>query len=155
VISGSVHGREELRRVQTILDVTAPKQLEQDLLTGTRRALAPLRADVKAEALKKLPKRGGHAALLSRSLKVSTRVTGGKTVRARVDVSASGKRESRDVSALNRGVLRHPVFGHRSTWVTQRVRRGVVDDPVDRARDRVVDEARDAAEKFAHEVAHG
>lgn len=164
VVKGSVHGLEELRHVRTLLDVTGPQQLKADLLDGTRRAVAPLKADLKAEALVKMPKRGGYAALLARSMRVTTRVTGGAKVRAVVDVTAKGKGEVRDLAARNRGELRHPVFGRyrmtkhgpmKNPWHLQRVRPGVVDRPVDRLRDRVVDNARDAADKFADTIAHG
>lgn len=161
-VGGSIKGRAELREVITKLEVSAPAELEKDLLAGTREALKPIRADVKAEALAKLPKRGGYAALLARSVKVSTRVTGGNKIVARVSVTASGKREKRDLPAVNRGVLRHPVFG---VWRPQgkgpkgnpptRVRRGVVDEPIDRARDRLVSNARKAAEAYARSIARG
>lgn len=155
MLSGKVTGQAELRRVQTILTVEAPADLRKDLTTGTRDALAPLKKDVPAEALVKLPHRGGHAPLLARALTVTTRVTGGRTVRASVKVSAKGKSEDRDVSSLNRGVLRHKLFGNRHHWYRQRVTRGLVDDPMDRARDRVVDNARDAANDYADKIVKG
>ena len=168
-VGGSIKGRAELREVITKLEVSAPAELEKDLLAGTREALKPIRADVKAEALAKLPKRGGYAALLARSVKVSTRVTGGNKIVARVSVTASGKREKRDLPAVNRGVLRHPVFG---VWRPQgKGPKGnpplasddglpvdggiVVDEPIDRARDRLVSNARKAAEAYARSIARG
>lgn len=155
MIKGSVKGQAELRHVQTVLTVDAPAQLRKDLLTGTREALAPLKKDIPAEALAKMPKRGGYAPLLARAVKVVTRVSGTSSVRATVRVSAAGKREGRDVSALNLGMLRHPLFGNRRHWYGQRVLRGFVDEPVDRARDRVVDSARDAAQRYADEIRRG
>jgi hypothetical protein len=135
--------------------VTSPAELEKDLLKGTREGLKPLKADVQASAAKKLPKAGGYAATVARSVKVSSRVTGGKKVVALVSVTASGKRENRDLPSLNRGLLRHPLFGNRRHWYRQTVHRGLVDDPVDRARDRIVANAREAAEAYARSIARG
>ncbi len=154
-VRGSIKGRVELREVITKLEVTAPAELEKDLLTGTRDAVKGIKADVQAEALAKLPKRHGYAALVSRAIKVSSRVTGGKKVVAAVQVTASGKRENRDLPSLNRGILRHPLFGRRSHWYVQRVPSGLVDEPIDRARDRVVDNAQQAADAYADSIVRG
>ena len=156
-VRGSVTGRAELREVITKLEVTAPAQLEKDLLTGTRKAVAStvVKKDVQSSALVKLPKRGGYAPLLAKSTRVESRVTGGAKVKATIKVSAAGKREGRDMSALNRGILRHPLFGHRAHWYAQRVPRGLVDEPIDRARDRVVENAQKAADAYADSIVRG
>lgn len=154
-VSGSVTGgREEVRHIQGLL-TTMNKDLAAKLRDRIRPALAPLKSDVPATAGRYMPHRGGYAALLSRSTKVEVRVFG--NVKATVRVSASGKRENRDVGRLNRGELRHPLFGRRSYvdragvkrsgWFTTGVRRGYVDDPLRRATrrvDKAVNEACDA-----------
>lgn len=161
MLTGSVGGREELRHVQTLLTVRAPAELQQNLLTGTRSALRPLDADVKAEAGEVLPHRGGYAALMAKAAKATYRVTAGSTIRARVKVSAKGKAEERDVHRLNLGQLRHPVFGRfrmtskgwqANPWRVNRITPGLVDRPVDRARDRLVDNAKEAAERFRQTI---
>lgn len=156
-LKASIRGRAELREVITKLEITAPAELEKNLLKGTREAVASavVKKDVQAAALAKLPKRGGYAPLLAGAARVESRTTGGKTVKATIKVSAMGKRENRDVSALNRGTLRHPLFGHRRHWYVQRVPRGLVDEPIDRARDRVVDNAKQAADAYADSIVRG
>jgi len=154
-VRGSIRGRVELREVITKLEVTAPAQLEKDILLGVREAVKQVKPDLMASALAKLPKRHGYSALVARAMKVSSRVTGGKKVVAVLRVTATGKRENRDLSSLNRGILRHPLFGNRKHWFVQRVPRGLVDDPIDRARDRVVASSRKAAEAYAKSIARG
>lgn len=154
-VRGSIKGRAELREVITKLEVTAPAQLEKDLLAGTRDAVKGIKPDVQASALAKLPKRHGYAVLVSRAIKVSSRVTGGKKILAVVSVTASGKRENRDLPLLDRGILRHPLFGNRRHWYAQRIMPGLVNDPIDRARDRVVENAQQAADAYADSIVRG
>ena len=156
-LSGSVKGRVELRQVITQLAIEAPAQMEKDLLAGTRKAVssAVVKKDVQASAVAKLPKRNGYAALLAKSVKVESRVTGGKTVRANIKVTASGKKENRDLPSLNRGILRAPLFGNRRHWHVQRVAKGLVDEPIDLARDRVVENAQEAADAYVRAVGRG
>lgn len=156
-VRGSIKGRAELREVITKLEITSPAELEKNLLKGTREAVAAavVKKDVQAAAAAKLPKRGGYAPLLAGATRVESRTSGGKTIKSTIKVSATGKRESRDMAALNRGTLRHPLFGNRRHWYVQRVRRGLVDEPIDRARDRVVDNAQKAADAYADSIVRG
>lgn len=156
-VRGSIVGRAQLREVITKLEITSPAELEKNLLEGTRKAVAGsvIKKDVQGEAVAKLPKRHGYAAVLAKAVKVSSRVSGGRTIKAAIQVSATGRREGRDVASLNRGVLRHPLFGNRKRWYPQLVRRGLVDEPIDRARDRVVDNAQKAADAYADSIVRG
>ena len=154
-VRGSVKARVELREVITQLELTAPEKLKKDLLAGTREASKGIKPDVQRELVAKLPKRHGYGALVAKSTKVLSRVTGGAKIRAAISVTASGKREKRDLPALNRGLLKHMLFGNRRHWYVQRVRPGAVDDPIDRYRDRVVDNARKAANEYADTIARG
>lgn len=155
MITGKVGGRAELRHVQRIL-TASPARLHRDLLAGTREALRPLKPDVVAMAGKRMP--SGYGPTLAGATRVQNVVTSsGDRIKARVTVSAKGKREERDVAAKDKGILRHPLFGSRKKghWFDQRVRPGFVSEPVDRARDRIVDEAREAANDVADEIARG
>jgi hypothetical protein len=154
-VRGSVAGRAQLREVITKLEVSAPAELEKRILTGTREAVKEVKPKIVAAALAKLPKRKGYAALVARSIKVSSRVTGGKTVVAVIRATASGKRENRDLPALNRGILRHPFMGNRRRWYTQRVKPGVVDDPIDETRDQIIEVAQDAANAYRDSIVRG
>lgn len=105
--------------------------LGQQMAKGFRAATNPLRKDITAEVPKAMP--SGYAPALAKSLRFRQSVQSGRTTaRVLLRVHADGQRERRDLPALNQGILRHPVYGNRNRWVAQRVRRGVVDRPVDR-----------------------
>jgi len=146
VLQAGVGGQREIRHVQALL-IGANKQLEAKLLVNTRAAVKPVKTDIPATAVARMP--SGYGPILARSLKIATRVSGGSTIRASVNVSAKGKIENRDVPTLNRGRLRHPLFGRRKHWYTTAVRPGFVSDPIDRLAKRVGD----GAEKAANDVA--
>lgn len=112
-----------------------PKRIKRDL----SKVGPPAKKAVAASAEETLPRSGGYAALMSRSLRVRTKVDQGLTTAGVTIVTyADGKAQRRDIPRINRGVLRHPVHGHRRRkWVTQRVRSGFWD----RAADTVSDDA--------------
>jgi hypothetical protein len=158
VIQGDVTGRVDLRRLQALLG-TVPEKLRTELAKGTRTALAPLKREIPEAELARMPARYG--AVLSAATKVAVRVTAGDRISATVTVSAKGLTSSRDVNRLNRGELRHPVFGRRrmtrhglkdNPWSMQHVRPGMVDDPIELARRRVLENAEDARDRVADEI---
>src|SRR5690606_4888576 len=103
-------GQAELRHVQGIIRV-APAQIQAQMAAGARKVLKQVEPEVKAES-GTLPKRGGYAGVMAAAVKAATSVRqAGNRITARVTVSAKGKKEDRDVAAVNLGQLRHPVFG--------------------------------------------
>lgn len=154
MLSGKVTGRAELARVETAIR-GAPVTLHKQLEVGVRAALKPLKPDIVQET-RTLPGRGGYQAVAARAVQVNTRVTStGARITADVKVFAQGKQELRDLAAVNRGRLRHPRWGDRAHWYTTTVRPGFVDRPVDRVRDRVVDNSRAAANAYANQIVKG
>jgi hypothetical protein len=152
MLQADIGGRAELRHVQGLLAASG-KELQKELARNTRTAVAPIKREIPAEALTRMPARYG--AVLSRSTKVSTRVTAGATIKATVKVIAMGKREQRDVKSLDAGTLRHTLWGNRHHWYRQRVTPGFVSDPVDWTRKRVIKGAKDAADKVADTIVKG
>lgn len=158
VISGDLTGRVELAHLRALL-AEVPEDLRKELAKGTRTALAPLKREIPEAELARMPHRYG--AVLSAATKVAVRVTAGDDIRATVTVSAKGISGSRDVNRLNKGELRHPVFGRRrltrkgwqnNPWSKQFVRPGMVDDPIEHARGRVVENAEDARDRVADKI---
>lgn len=129
-------------RLREIGDTGLGRQLSRGLVAASR----PLAPDIRAEAVKVMP--SGYEAVLSRSLRFRTAVRETRhTARVTYRVYGDGRSERRDVPTLNKGILRHPVYGrtrrlrhharHRATsmanpWVAQSIRPGFVDRPVDR-----------------------
>ena len=124
-------GGEHLASLRQVLRETGNKGLGKQMGRALRRATVPLGKAVRAEVPKAVP--SGYAPLLSKSLRFRTAVRSQRdTARVEWQVHAVGKQEKRDLPSLNRGTLRHPLFGNRHHWYAQKVRRGVVDRPADR-----------------------
>ena len=106
------------------------KGLKRELLKEIRDETKPASEDVRRSAESLLPRRGGLAARVAGSrFSTSTRF-GANTAGVRI-VGKSGY----NISRMNAGTLRHPVFGNRSAWVTQSVRPHWFDQPIERAAD--------------------
>ncbi len=137
-------GGQKLQHVILRLKETGNEGLGKGMAAGLRIAARPLEPAVRAEVSRRMP--SGYAPTLSQSLRFRTTVRSFKYV-ARVTwrVYGDGQKERRDVPALNRGELRHPVFGrtralrrhavHKATskansWVFQRIPAGFVDGPI-------------------------
>lgn len=119
--------------------------------TTTQRALAasgPRLVDAARNGARILPRRGGLAARVAAARFTLDEVRGaGSSAGIRLTVAAD-----LDVEALDAGTVRHPVYGNRRVWVSQRVSAGwltkaveeIAADPV--VRDRLAD---DVAESIA------
>lgn len=126
-----VTGGSDLLRVQHRLKQVADTGLGKQMGRALREAAKPLQPAVKAEAVKAMP--SGYGPTLSRSLRFRTAVKqSAHSADVLVRVYGDGRRKRRDVPRLNKGRLRHPLFGRRAHWYDQRVRSGFVDRPADR-----------------------
>lgn len=124
---------------------SAGKGLRKEMLAGIRAAAKPTVAAVKANTAT-LPQRGGLGRRLRTGIGVRT-VTSGQRVGVRI-VS----RHKYSVNRINRGRLRHPVFGHRDRWATQNVRPGWFTDPIEKDIDQLRHAVVDAVERVARRV---
>ncbi|MQB00553.1 MAG: hypothetical protein GEU78_09720 [Actinobacteria bacterium] len=143
-----VTGTEELAKIGPALRA-APKDIRREFFVGVARAVKPLTASVIRSAPQFLP--SGFAGEFASSLKTSTRRRMGSSPSVTLVGKAKSRRgKARQLAALNKGQLRHPVYG-RPPWVTQTagMRPGVWDKPL---RDNV-DEVREELLKVFEEVA--
>lgn len=111
-----VLGAENLARVARALKATGNKELRRELQRSIQRSTKPLKAAVRDAAKRELPRDGGLNLRVARS-KITTKTSTGRDPSVRI--VAKGMRD------VDRGVVRHPVFGDRRTWVNQRVPAGV------------------------------
>lgn len=126
-----VAGGAQLRQVQNQLRAVGDKGLGKQMGKALRTAARPLQPAVRKEAVAAMP--SGYGPTLSRSLRFRTAIKETRhTADVLVRVFGDGRRERRMVPALNRGRLRHPLYGNRNWWFDQRVRPGFVDRPADR-----------------------
>lgn len=124
-------GGAELYRLRTQLKTLGDTGLGKHMDKGFKAAVKPLGPAIKAEVPKAMP--SGYAPVLSKSLRFRlASKTKRQSTELRFRTFGEGKQERRDVPALNKGKLRHPVYGKRKkAWVEQKVRSGFVDRPVD------------------------
>lgn len=113
-----IRGIENLERLGKRLRDTGNKTLQKELFKGITRATKPIKAAAKTAAIAELPRGGG----LNREFAKATYSTRSRTRGRNVGVRIVGKRKGHDIYAVDRGRLRHPVFGNRSVWVTQLIR---------------------------------
>jgi len=118
-IDVQVTGAEQLVRLAAAVKLTGDKELRKDMLRGLRAAAKPMVASIKEEAVADLPHTGGLGEWVAKS-RISPRTrTTGKSAGVRI----TGAKSGHDLEAINRGQLRHPVFGH-NRWVSQTVSSG-------------------------------
>lgn len=121
----TVRGAEEFLRLSKALKHAGRTELRKELNKGMRRAAKPLIPKARAEALKRLPSKGGLAKQVAREpMRVQVRTGRNPGVRIVVGRKRGGAR------GANRGSIRHPVFGNRQVWVTQPVPPGWFDEPL-------------------------
>lgn len=120
-----IKGVEDMERIGRQLRTAGDKRLRRDLLKAIRDAVQPTHEQVRQSALRVLPKRGGLADLIASSkLQTRSRLSGkqiGVKVRA-VD--------KHDIYNLDRGRLRHPLYGNREHWYQQSVTAGWFTNPM-------------------------
>lgn len=139
-------GADELHRLSRQLRDTADKGLGKEMARGLRRAVEPLKRDVRAEAGRVMPHGGGYAGVLVPALRFRTDVRAGARVAKVVfKTHADGTKQRRDVPKLNAGILKHPVYGRSrklkrgrragtsvpNPWATTTIRAGFWSRPVD------------------------
>lgn len=128
----SGNGLKDLRTLSAQIKQAAdPKQVRKDLTKGLRQGAKPAAVAVKAGA-RSLPARpGGRSTGLRRRMAASAGVqvrTSGQMAGVRVRISRARMGDQASLPKVtNVGVWRHPVYGNRKVWVTQRSRRGWFD----------------------------
>ncbi len=119
-----VDGAEDFLRLSKALKRAGRTEMRKHLNAQMKKAAKPLIAKSKAEALKTLPQRGGLARQIAREPQRIQVRTGTNTAGVRIVVG----RRAGGARSTNRGFVRHPVFGNRDHWVTQKVPSGWFDD---------------------------
>lgn len=122
-MSVAVRGQVDIRRAAAQLREEA-RRLQFNVNDRVAKESRGFKAVVAAGAGLFVPDR--YAGVLGPAVRVQTvrRAAG-----IRLRVSAKGRKELRDLDAVDSGVLRHKVFGNPKVWVTQRVTAGVVERP--------------------------
>jgi hypothetical protein len=115
-----IEGAATFKRVAAQMRAEGRKDLSRAMGAALTAASIPVQEAVTDEAGAVMPSRGGYRDLLTGSLKHRlTRRLGGQSARLILTTYAEGTKERRDIVALNKGTLRHPVYGR-----SRRIKRG-------------------------------
>jgi len=115
----SVTGANDLAQVAGAINRLVP-DLRKEYLAALRKVSKPMATEVKQAAETMLPRRGGLNTWVDDSKFSVRQRTSGKGAGVRIVATKSGH----DLEAIERGQVRHPVFGNRRAWVVGEVRPG-------------------------------
>lgn len=158
-----VDGAARLRAVARDIKATGDKGLAREMSAGLRKATLPVQASVLAEAARVLPRAGGYQETFTSSVAFRNRVrAAARQASVRMTTFADGTRERRDIRALNKGFLRHPVYGRsRNTrggrvanpWAVTRIRAGFWDRATEKAEPEARQEMLQVLDDLANKLA--
>ena len=114
-----IRGGRNLSRIARDLKQAGNGDLRKELLAGIRKPVKAAIPDVRTAAATDLPKRGGLAARVAKQ-KYAARTSLSRS-EARVRLVGSGMKE---LDTIDQGRVRHPVWGDRQVWKSQRVTPG-------------------------------
>ena len=93
------------------------KQLRTDLQRGIRQATIPLGRRARADLAARTPSAGGLRKKVASAPVSVTQRGGGRNVGIRLRLARKGT----GLRDLERGRIKHPVYGNRRNWVTQEI----------------------------------
>lgn len=124
-----IRGAEEFGTLSRRLKAVGDRELRKELYRGLNRAAKPAKAKVKPNVAAEMPKKGGAATFITTDLKVTQSNRGA----GRNPGITIWSKSPHDIRKINKGQLRHPVFGNRKKWATQSVPAGSFTDPIKEA----------------------
>lgn len=142
---------QDFKRMALDLRDAGEKDLRRQLFRGLQSATKPARQDVLDAIPDYMP--GGYAAVLQGDLKLSASSKGGKN--PQVKIKAKGRRKDRFVGPLDRGRLRHPLFGNRGFWYSQSIEAGFWTDTLTARQDEVRAELERRMAEVVRQLAEG
>lgn len=158
-----VTGYNELSRLGFRLREANNVTLTKELRKALRDGLKPLSAQIRAQAPDHTPK--GYEQTFASSLKFSTKINlVGTSAGVDFSVTAIGKTHPRQIREINRGRLKHPVYGRKrltrhgwinNPWVWQTVKPGFFDNPVRANFNHMRAQMREAIRRTAEQITRG
>jgi hypothetical protein len=159
-----ISGAARLHQLAARMRAEGRKDLIRQMGDALAKAADPLKGKIREEASAVMPASGGYKAAFDKSLKFRVQRRGAS---AQSEVSlttyASGKAERRDIRALNKGNLRHPVFGRSrpgkrkgeripNPWSVTSIRSGFWDRGTQGAADEVEQRMGEVVQEFAQKL---
>lgn len=122
----AVEGGAQLRETALRLKAAGNVELWKQAQKKIRLATAPARPAIRASARANLPRSGGLNEWVASASVTTSILTGARTAGVRIRVRKKGH----DMSDLDKGVVRHPLYGNRSYWYTTQVPPGFASRPL-------------------------
>jgi len=122
-VEGGAQLRETALRLKAAGDVELWKQLRRNIRTAT----APARPAIRASARANLPKQGGLNEWVATASITTSILTGPHTAGVRLRVRKRGH----NMQDVDKGSVRHPLFGNRNYWYSNPVTPGFARKPVE------------------------
>lgn len=116
-----VTGADKFQDLARALKEAGRKDLQKEMYVGLNRSVKPLTRDVKDAVGDYVPNRGGAADAVQAEFKVKTRR---RAAGRNPAIFLLGTAGGHDVSSLNRGRLRHPLYGNRRRWYNTAIKPG-------------------------------
>lgn len=160
-----IDGAATLHKVAAHMRAESRKDLGRQMGQALGQSAEPVKVSIRREADKVMPKEGGYQAAFARSLRFRMeRRFGGQRAEMILRTYADGTKERRDIRALERGILRHPVYGRSrhivngpragsrdpNPWAVTTIRPGFFQ----RGTDDALNQAQDALESVIDDYAH-
>ena len=143
-----IRGAATLGQVAAQIRAEGRKDLSREMGRALERAAEPVKKAITAEADKVMP--SGYRELLTGSLRHRmSRRNGGQQAQVIIRTYADGKKERRDVISLEKGQLRHPLFGRKKVWYVTSIVPGFHARGVEGAADGASDAMIQVVEDFA------
>jgi hypothetical protein len=145
-----IQGAEKLSAVARELKRVGAKDLSKELYSALNRATKTMRAEAKKSADENLPKTGGLNKRVAKA-RLSTRRRAGRNPGVRIVAKGLDQ-----LDLIDKGKVRHPVYGHRDRWVMQPIPEAEgwftkpMEDGADDARKEILEALDSVAKKLAH-----
>lgn len=120
-----VKGAADLRRTAGRIRAES-KKLPKGLRSAISKTMSGLPEEIRKET-RILP--SGYTPTMRKALKFAKVVRLAQNPEVSLTVRAIGRTQERDVASINRGVLRHPLYGNRHHWYGQPVQPDFVTGP--------------------------
>lgn len=145
-----VEGAEAFYRLGKRMKSVGRGDLLKEMNKALQTSIKPLTPASRAEAMRRLPARGGLNKLVAKSPQRTTARVGGTTASARTTVA--GKKSG--AYGADKGKVRHKTFG-RKPWQDQSVPPGWFSDTAEKMQPEIRDEVVKTLADYAERVARG
>lgn len=151
MIGLEINGADQYASLSARLRVAGERGLQRELQQALTAASGPARQNVLDHLPVYLPNR--YADDLESQFKMRASGRGGSAAAVRIKGAATGPYGPRFVWALNKGKLRHPLFGDRGHWYSQDVYPGFFTQPLQDSAPEVRKELVAAMDRVAAQIA--